>query len=271
MGHMVRRNMSPPIVGIMRSFLRQFALAVMLTVGVAVSGLAPAQAAYVTASWNFLSPAGTVNPGCSTAATCAHTYSPSSGSSPYNITATAFYNSGIAPSNIGSHQNFTSHTNWTAESLYGKNLGAGEKGLGINSDITGQHEIYGTHFIQIAVGNLATVFHSFLFSMNSSTQSEAWAVYGSNSTGNGATLTFLIAGTDSATHSLSTAYKYYDFFYNSALGSQSGQGNNVLLQTFTATNTPLPPALALFTTGLGVVGLLGWRRKRKNAAGTVTT
>jgi len=30
--------------------------------------------------------------------------------------------------------------------------------------------------------------------------------------------------------------------------------------------TPLPSALPLFATGLGALGLLGWRRKRKNAA-----
>jgi hypothetical protein len=30
--------------------------------------------------------------------------------------------------------------------------------------------------------------------------------------------------------------------------------------------TPLPAALSLFATGLGALGLLGWRRKRKNAA-----
>jgi hypothetical protein len=30
--------------------------------------------------------------------------------------------------------------------------------------------------------------------------------------------------------------------------------------------TPLPAALPLFATGLGTLGLLGWRRKRKNAA-----
>ncbi len=32
------------------------------------------------------------------------------------------------------------------------------------------------------------------------------------------------------------------------------------------TPTPLPAALPLFATGLGGLGLLGWRRKRKNAA-----
>jgi hypothetical protein len=30
--------------------------------------------------------------------------------------------------------------------------------------------------------------------------------------------------------------------------------------------TPLPAALPLFATGLGALGLLGWRRKRKQAA-----
>jgi PEP-CTERM motif len=30
--------------------------------------------------------------------------------------------------------------------------------------------------------------------------------------------------------------------------------------------TPLPAALPLFASGLGALGLLGWRRKRKGAA-----
>src|SRR5262249_43537345 len=33
-----------------------------------------------------------------------------------------------------------------------------------------------------------------------------------------------------------------------------------------AATTPLPTALPLFATGLGALGLLGWRRKRKAAA-----
>jgi hypothetical protein len=34
--------------------------------------------------------------------------------------------------------------------------------------------------------------------------------------------------------------------------------------------TPLPAALPLFATGLGALGLLGWRRKRKSAAAIAT-
>ena len=33
--------------------------------------------------------------------------------------------------------------------------------------------------------------------------------------------------------------------------------------TLSFTPTPLPAALPLFATGLGALGLLGWRRKRK--------
>ena len=33
-----------------------------------------------------------------------------------------------------------------------------------------------------------------------------------------------------------------------------------------ASETPLPPALPLFATGLGALGLIGWRKKRKQAA-----
>ncbi len=36
--------------------------------------------------------------------------------------------------------------------------------------------------------------------------------------------------------------------------------------TATFSATPLPTALPLFATGLGAMGLFGWRRKRKNAA-----
>jgi hypothetical protein len=42
-------------------------------------------------------------------------------------------------------------------------------------------------------------------------------------------------------------------------------GSSAFLSVAPAT-TPLPAALPLFATGLGAMGLLGWRRKRKNAA-----
>jgi len=44
-----------------------------------------------------------------------------------------------------------------------------------------------------------------------------------------------------------------------------------LTGTFAAATsaTPLPAALPLFATGLGALGLFGWRRKRKNANRTL--
>jgi hypothetical protein len=43
-------------------------------------------------------------------------------------------------------------------------------------------------------------------------------------------------------------------------------GGNIRIDDISVSSTPLPGALPLFATGLGVFGLLGWRRKRKNAA-----
>ena len=40
----------------------------------------------------------------------------------------------------------------------------------------------------------------------------------------------------------------------------------VVGNSFILPGSPLPSALPLFATGLGALGLLGWRRKRKNAA-----
>ena len=50
-------------------------------------------------------------------------------------------------------------------------------------------------------------------------------------------------------------YPYPDFI----TASWSGSGTFLV--------TPLPAALPLFGTGLGMMGLLGWRRKRKAALG----
>ena len=41
---------------------------------------------------------------------------------------------------------------------------------------------------------------------------------------------------------------------------------DVIAGSPTTSATPLPAALPLFASGLGALGLLGWRRKRKNAA-----
>ena len=57
-------------------------------------------------------------------------------------------------------------------------------------------------------------------------------------------------------------------FDTNALIFTAGLDNNAhgLLGEIQATTTPLPAALPLFATGLGGLGLLGWRRKRKAQA-----
>ena len=72
-------------------------------------------------------------------------------------------------------------------------------------------------------------------------------------------------------HSSGTATTFFDpyFFLDQnfvdlgySITVSPGIGNSLEL----ASATPLPAALPLFATGLGSLGLLGWRRKRKVAA-----
>jgi hypothetical protein len=61
----------------------------------------------------------------------------------------------------------------------------------------------------------------------------------------------------------STAYMFYAFGASTVAFDQSNSD-----QELSAVGaTPLPAALPLFATGLGAMGLLGWRRKRKPATG----
>jgi hypothetical protein len=74
----------------------------------------------------------------------------------------------------------------------------------------------------------------------------------------------------------STAYNVYDNGYPNAILSTTasydvntpfnGTYSITEIQSGSLSATPLPAALPLFATGLGGLGLLGWRRKRKSAA-----
>jgi hypothetical protein len=61
-----------------------------------------------------------------------------------------------------------------------------------------------------------------------------------------------------------TGFSPTGVFY-AAMYTQPAPGG-VITATFTDTTTPLPAALPLFATGIGALGLLGWRRKRKAQA-----
>ncbi len=47
-----------------------------------------------------------------------------------------------------------------------------------------------------------------------------------------------------------------------------GISNDVVSPSASFVATPIPPALPLFSAGLGVMSLFGWRKRRKNAATT---
>jgi len=92
-------------------------------------------------------------------------------------------------------------------------------------------------------------------------------------------------GSDFSIASTGTTSFSSDFLNYTAVGFQLNSSDadppltidgNGYLESFTADTTgsfygtpsatPLPPSLALFVSGLSAIGLLGWRRKRKNAA-----
>ena len=166
---------------------------------------------------------------------------------------------------------------FTAIDLYTKQLGGDESGLGINSDPKTNHEIYQNTLVRIDTKAAQTAGYDFFqFAMGSSTFGEGWTVYGSSSENTGLVTLIAYGSDEGTTHNLAL-YNYYYITYNGSL-VDDGQGDNVLLTAFNGSNcpfgtecgppvvTPLPAALPLFVSGLGALGLFGWRRKRKNAA-----
>jgi hypothetical protein len=62
-----------------------------------------------------------------------------------------------------------------------------------------------------------------------------------------------------------TAQLFFDFTEAGAFFS-ADSGHNYSSAAIGPSTTPIPAALPLFATGLGALGLLGWRRKKKAAA-----
>ena len=207
----------------------------------ALVGLAPANAA----TWNFNLPSGP-------------------------LLATQNYTSGAITIQAAG---FTDSTFNTTTNLYGKNAGGDENGVGLDFD--GDNEISGSALIRIDFSNARAANEvGFTFTMGSTTQGEGWSVFGSNTSNSGYNL--LLSGTDESAHNLLTevgptadSYLFYYFIYN---GPTAGVGGaNVLLASVSSVTgqtglTPIPGALPLFASGLGGLGLLGWRRKRRKAA-----
>jgi hypothetical protein len=242
----------------MKKATARFALATALFSACALAGLTPAKAA--TVSWNLSSPAGeqltteTFSSGGFSLGAAGYTFSGA-------ITSVAFTAVDL----------FNKFTSGDATET---GLGLGNNAAGNKVDTTGDHEIVANSLVRIdtTAARLAGL-GNFRFTMGSSTNGEGWDVYGSTAANTGLVALFTDGTDQGTTHFLSDAYKFFYFTYDGGV-VQSGQGDNVLLTSFAGDSTggggsnptPLPAALPLFAGGLGVMGLLARRRKRKNTA-----
>jgi hypothetical protein len=201
-------------------------------------GLSSAQAVPIT--WNF-----------SSASQCTSC----SGSS---FTYTSSGNSIIATG-------FTNHSLNTTTNLFRKNSGGDEKGIGIASDPTNDDEIWGTTLIRIDLG-AANKYSNLSFTMGSTTGTERWEVWGSNTAT--ALGTAITSGTNEGSVSLPGTYEYY-FFGLDTLDTH--WGDNVLLASMTGTLTnlttpvPEPSTWAMLILGFFGIGFVAYRQKGKPA------
>ena len=154
---------------------------------------------------------------------------------------------------------FTGSFNATA--LYGKNASGDEKGLGLNNDPSGDHEISGTNLIRIDFTNARNAgITNFLFTMNSTTDGEDWRVLGSNTANTG--LTSLLTGSDENSHTLTGTAGAYKFYYFELENQYSC--DNVLLKSVGGMTAavPEPSTWAMMIMGFAGVGFMAYRRKQ---------
>ena len=151
-----------------------------------------------------------------------------------------------------------------ARALFSKNEGGNEVGLGINGLL--DNEISGGSFIQVNMDGLRSLLTNFKFSMNSVDNNEGWVVFGTMDGDRFSQATILAHSSglgDEGVHTLADGFDNYNFlFATSGFGGSTG-GSNVLLHSFSAElqAVPIPPAAALFLSGL--VGLFAIRRRKK--------
>ena len=142
-----------------------------------------------------------------------------------------------------------------SESLFLKDEGVGEQGLGINSDPTGNNEIYGSTFIQLLSSTGAGGFAISSLTLNSVTDGEQAGVY--YSTVLGILGTFL--GSVSSNTTFDIASLYQDGYIGVAVYLGAETPNNVLLSTVTGNVPDGGTTVAMLGGALTALGLI--RRK----------
>lgn len=153
--------------------------------------------------------------------------------------------------------------------LYGKHNGGDENGLGLANDPTGDHEIHFlSGFVQLDLNALLgrVLAGSTVFTTNSATGGEEWAVYGSNTAGSfGGSA--LLTGTSEGSHALPSvgAYRYYDFV---EVNHTRGTDDNFLLGTLSTTTVPEPASWAMMIVGFFGLGETLRRARRQSSAAT---
>jgi hypothetical protein len=138
---------------------------------------------------------------------------------------------------------------WNPGDLFGKHNSGDENGLGLTNDPSGDNEIAnGRGFIQLNVSGLTGALS---LAFNSTTGSDQWTVYGTNTAGSGSFGALpggthsIGSGTTETGLNLTGGYTYYDIV---ATGSES---SNVLLKSLTVAGVPEPA-----TWGLMILGVL---------------
>jgi hypothetical protein len=193
------------------------------------------------------------------------------GSHPGNLGPTETYTSGgLTVTAAGYSDGFVF---LTPTDLYGKNDGGDEQGVGLAADPSNQNEIYWGNsalgaFIELDVSALFGLVSNGQFFMNSATDGEQWAVYGTNVAACGwfCSLDAPLTGFDEGTHDLFGfgTYKYYDF-YSLGTGGNAAPGNVLLGGLVLPSPVPEPGTWAMMLLGLGAVGA-AMRRNRKKLA-----
>ena len=169
---------------------------------------------------------------------------------------------------VGTQVTAYGYTGGDPSALYGKAEGGDEDGVGLNSDPSGQHEIWfdagGGTFIALDVSDLFGDASSVSVLFGSTTNGEEWEIFGSNVLGDlGSSLT---SGTTEGNWILLPSfgtYTYYNFVSNND-GSDRG---NVLLGALSFESAvPEPGTWAMMLLGFGAVGFSIRRRRQPTLA-----